>query len=231
MRDAMTGGPTVRRRSERRTHHMKTLFARPGRCVAGCLSATLPAVLCALVAGTLTVAAPGARPALAEDTRELVEVAPEVRDQFLEEMRQDLINLDAVITAIAEDDLELAARIAERRIGLGHMRILRMEEMGAQDAKIAAAIREMRQMAEDLGTDMPKEMARRGLEGGRGVGRFMPEELVAIGQLFHKTAYPLADAARATKADPSAENYKKLFIALSDMTNSCLGCHEVFRVK
>ncbi|MCW2309661.1 hypothetical protein [Rhodobium gokarnense] len=189
------------------------------------------AVFAALVVGVLAASLPGARPVLAEDTRELVEVAPDIRDRFLEEMRQDLVNLDAVITAIAEDDLELAARIAERRIGLGHMRIMRMEEMGAPDEKIAAAIKDMRQMAEELGTDMPKEMARRGMEGGRGVGRFMPQELVAIGQLFHKTAYPLADAARAADADPSAENYRKLFVALSDMTNSCLGCHEVFRVK
>ena len=185
----------------------------------------------AIVAGALTVALPGAGPAHAEDTRELIEVAPDIRDRFLEEMRQDLVNLDAVITAIAEDDLELAARISERKIGLGHMRIIRLEDMGASDEEITAAIEQMRKMAEELGPDMPKRMAQRGMEGGRGVGRYMPEELVAIGQLFHKTAYPLADAARATKADPSAENYKKLFVALSEMTNSCLGCHEVFRVK
>ena len=182
-------------------------------------------------------------PAAAEDTRELIDLAPDIRDRFLAMMREDLVNLNDVVAAVAAGDFEEAARIAERRIGLGHNRIRRLEARGASDEEIAEAIAQIRAMAEKHGTDLPHAMGRGGGMGGgmgrgggmggggMGVGRHMPEELRAMGQAFHKTAYPLADAARAVGKDPSSENYRKLFDALGDMTASCLGCHETYRVK
>ncbi len=166
----------------------------------------------------------------AEDERQLITLSPDIRDRFLEEMRHDLVNLAEVVSAIGDGDFEEAAQISERRMGLGHIRIQRMEESGASDEDINAAIKQIRTMAEEHGADLPNVMHQRGMGRG-GVGRFMPEELRAIGQAFHKTAYPLANAARAVGTTPSVENFQALFSALSDMNNSCLGCHEAYRVK
>jgi hypothetical protein len=186
-----------------------------------------------LAALLVAVAEPVPPAARAEDNRELIELAPDIRDRFLERMREDLVNLNDVLAAIAEGDFEGAARIAERRMGFAHGRIERMEARGASDAEVAAAIGEIRAMAEAHGTDLPGAMhgGGGGGRGGMGVGRFMPEELRALGMAFHQTAYPLADAARAVDADPSEENFRALFSALGDMTLSCLGCHEAYRVK
>lgn len=164
------------------------------------------------------------------DQRQLITLSPDIRDRFLAEMRHDLFNLSEVVSAIADQNFEAAAKIAERRMGLGHVRIRNLENSGATDAEIAAEIVKIRVMAEQHGADLPNVMKQRGMGRG-GVGRFMPEELRAIGQAFHKTAYPLADAARAVGDKPTPETYQRLFSALSDMTSSCLGCHEVYRVK
>ena len=193
-------------------------FNRVGRPQAG---VAILAVLLAAVA----LPAPVAR--ADEDTRELVELSPDIRDRFLAEMRLDLTNLNDVIAAIAAGDYEDAARIAERRMGLAYRRIERMEQRGASDAEIAAAIKEIRAMAEEHGTDMPMPGHGRGM----GLGRFIPEDLGALGMTFHSTAYPLADAARAVGVTPSGENFQKLLSALGDMTVSCVGCHEVYRVR
>jgi len=215
-----------------------------------------------LAVSLVAAALPGPGARAQDDTRELVELAPDIRDQFLAEMRLDLTNLNDVIAAIAAGEYEEAARLAERRMGFAHRRIEMMEQSGASDAEIAAAIKQIRAMAEENGTDMPGfgmggGMGRgmgggtgrgmgggtgggtgggmgRGMGGGMGnlaLGRFMPEELRALGMAFHSTAYPLADAARAVDKDPSGANYQQLLSALNDMTISCVGCHEVYRVK
>ena len=170
-------------------------------------------------------------PALAsEDVRQLVQLAPDIRDRFLAEMRQDLVHLDDVLSAITEGDMEEVARIAERRMGLGHKRIARMEQQGATDEEISLLIARIRKMVESEDADLPNALHGAG-QGGRGIGRFMPEELRAMGQEMHKAAYQLADAARAAKKPPLAEDYKKLISAVNDITTLCRGCHDTFRVK
>ena len=164
-----------------------------------------------------------------EDTRAFVKLDPTVRDLFLEEMRLDLANLDDIITAIAEKDFELAARIAERKMGLAHRRIERLEQSGASDEEIAEEVKRIRKMGAMVGEMPAKQLHQKMSRGMMGVGKFMPEELQGVGQAFHMSAYDIADAARMVGKAPTAENYQKLFSAINDMTTQCRGCHDAYR--
>ena len=163
-----------------------------------------------------------------EDDRQFVKVAPDVMNRFLAEMREDLVHLDDLLGAIAAGDMEQAARIAERRMGLGHQRLMRMQEQGASDEEINRMVAKIRKMAVSEGVDLPKAL--HGKKHG-GIGMLMPEELRAMGQEMHKAAYHLADVARAAKNPPDAGDYRKLFAAVNDITTQCRGCHETFRVR
>ena len=166
-----------------------------------------------------------------EDNRTLVKLAPAIRDLFLQEMRRDLAHLDDILSAISDQDFELAARIAERKMGLAHRRIERMEADGASDAQIAGAIRKIRKMGARVGEMPVKELHRKMSRGMMGVGKFMPAELQGVGQAFHLTAYDVADAARLVAKKPDAASYQKLFSAINDMTTHCRGCHDAYRVR
>lgn len=166
-----------------------------------------------------------------EDNRVFVKLAPTVRELFLEEMRQDLANLDDLLSAIAEQDFEQAARIAERKIGLAHRRIERMENNGASDEAIAKAVAQIRKMGAQAGEISAKKLHRKMSRGMRGLGKFMPEELQGVGQLFHMSAYDIADAARLVAKKPDAAAYQKLFSTINDLTTQCRGCHDAFRVR
>ncbi len=165
----------------------------------------------------------------AEDNRQFVKVNPQVIDRFLAEMRQDLVHLDDLLSAISEGDLEEAARIAERRMGLAHKRIEMMVANGASDTQIAKFIAKVRKWADNDELDLSKALHGKGQ--GRGVGQFMPEELRAMGQEMHKAAYAFADVARAAKTPPTADDYKKIFSAVNDITTLCRNCHDTFRVR
>lgn len=197
-----------------------------------------------MIASTLCIAALAAmgaeRPSLAqnrmaapEDTREFVKLDPALRDRFLQEMRLDLAHLDDILSAIAEKDFEQAARIAERRMGLAHRRIERMEANGASDEDIAAAVMRIRKMGAQVGEISAKKLQRKMSRGmaGFGLGRFMPEELQGVGQAFHMGAYDIADAARLVAKKPDAASYQQLFSAINDMTTQCRGCHDAYRVR
>jgi cytochrome c556 len=164
-----------------------------------------------------------------EDDRQLIKVDPQIKDRFLAEMRADLGHLNDLMTAIADGNMEETARIAERKMGLAHKRIEKMEQMGASDEQISQFIAKVRQMAENPDIDLSKQLHGRGK--GRGIGQFMPEELRAMGQEMHKSAYNIADIARSVKNPPEADGYKKLFSALSDLTALCRSCHDTYRVR
>ena len=151
-----------------------------------------------------------------DDNRTLVKLDPTIRDLFLEEMRKDLAHLDDILSAISEKDFELAARIAERKMGLAHRRIERMEASGASDEEIAKTVRKIRNMGAKIGEVPTKELHRRMSKGMMGVGKFMPEELQSVGQSFHMSAYDIADAARLVAKKPDADNYQKLFTAINE---------------
>ncbi len=188
----------------------------------------IPAIAIAFTAFTVPATSVGEALA-AEDNRQFVRVSPDIIDDFLAEMRQDLVHLDDLLGAITEGSFEEAARIAERRMGLAHKRIEMMEENGASDEKIAKFIAKVRKMTENEDINLSKALHGKGQP--RGVGQFMPEELRAMGQEMHKAAYDLADTARAAKTPPTADDYKKLFSAVNDITTLCRSCHDSFRVR
>ncbi len=164
-----------------------------------------------------------------EDDRQLIQVSPDIKDRFLAEMRKDLTHLDDILSAITEGNMEEVAQIAERKMGLAHKRIEKMENMGASDSEIGLFITRIRKMAESEEGNLTKKLHTKGQGGG--VGQFMPEELRAMGQEMHKSAYALADIARSVKKPPAAIDYEKLFSALNTITTHCRGCHDTFRVR
>ncbi len=164
-----------------------------------------------------------------EDDRQLIQISPDIKDRFLAEMRKDLAHLDDILSAMAEGNMEEVAQIAERKMGLAHKRIEKMENMGASDSEIGLFITRIRKMAESEEGNLTKKLHTKGQ--GEGVGQFMPEELRAMGQEMHKSAYELADIARSAKKPPTAIDYKNLFSALNTITTHCRGCHDTFRVR
>ena len=164
-----------------------------------------------------------------DDDRQFVQVSPDIKDKFLTQMREDLTHLNDILSAITDGDLAEVVRIAERRMGLANKRIERMVQNGASDKEISLFIARIRKMVETEGVNLPNRL--HGKRRGKGLGQFMPEELRAMGQEMHKTAYHLADVARDANNPPNAEDYKKLFSAINDITTQCKGCHDAFRVR
>ncbi len=180
---------------------------------------------------------PGFSPAAAQqDNRQFVNLSPEIKAKFLAQMRTNMANLDDIIGEIAQGNMEEAAKIAERRMGFAHGRIERMAKKGASDAQINEMVARIRNMTKgddyaSISKAMHKNRPGGGMgKGGGGLGRFMPQEMRIMGHEMHKAAYKLADIARATK-NPTTTDYKNLFSALNDITTSCRGCHDAFRVK
>ncbi|MBK8175104.1 MAG: hypothetical protein IPK66_07525 [Rhodospirillales bacterium] len=70
-------------------------------------------------AGGLLLAALTAMPAAAEDPRTPVELPPDVRAAFMEEMRHHMDSLDDVIAALAAADFAGAAKVARTALAIG----------------------------------------------------------------------------------------------------------------
>jgi aldehyde:ferredoxin oxidoreductase len=70
-----------------------------------------------LLAAVLALAA---LPALAEDPRTHIDLPPEVRDQFLEHMRNHMATLDGVIQLLAAGQTKEAGALARKEMAMGH---------------------------------------------------------------------------------------------------------------
>jgi len=68
-----------------------------------------------LLAGNLRLA--GA----AEDQRQLVQLPPMMQQHMLSNMRDHLQAIDEILIAMAKDELDLAAEIAEQRLGMSSL--------------------------------------------------------------------------------------------------------------
>ncbi len=194
---------------------------RPGVCLS---------VLAAGIIGVLSQAPNQA--AAEEDSRTAIALPSEVEARFLAEMRTHLAHLDDIVAALAEDDFQQAARIAELHMTMGHRRWAKMAAAGASDEEIAAAKARFKERhaagSGRTGSGMGMGM---GMGMGGGFGRYMPEDFRAMGAVFHDAAETFAETARSVATPVSAEDYRAVIAGLQEVTTACRGCHDAFRVE
>lgn len=156
--------------------------------------------------------------ALAEE-RTIVNVPPEIREMFLEEMRTHLDNLNEITYALSAGDFSGAAYVAENKMGVGHSIREIMMEKGVPEHEIKAFIQKMRKKHGD------------GEHPGQGMGRYMPAEFRELGRSFHQAAEDFAEVAKNVPEKPDVEDYQRVFSALSEVVDMCSACHSAYTIK
>ncbi|MDV7338631.1 hypothetical protein RYZ26_03415 [Terasakiella sp. A23] len=149
------------------------------------------------------------------DEREVIKIPSEIKSMFLEEMRGHLDNLNEITLAISAGDFETAAFVAQSKMGFGRPMRDVMEEQGLPQDVINKTLEKMR------------------AEHGKGGGmeQFMPEEIREMGRDFHTAAENFARVARSVSTPPTADEYQRVFTALSEAIDVCSACHSSFRVE
>ncbi|TQV77847.1 cytochrome c [Denitrobaculum tricleocarpae] len=198
--------------------------------------------LCAaLLAASLAL--PLAPVSAEEDPRAAVQLPADVAAAFLAEMRTHMANLDDVMAALAEEDFEAAASIAELQMTQGHHRWASMAKQGASEEEIAAAKERFKarraardgqmgdgQMGAGGGQGQGKGMGG-GMAMGPGFGRYMPEDFRAMGDVFHEAAESFAATARNAASPATPEDYRALLEGLQEITMACRACHDAYKVE
>jgi len=143
------------------------------------------------------------------DPRNMVEMPAKMQQHFLSNMRRHLISLDAIIAALADEDFEKAADIADNQLGMGKRH--QCDDDGHKNQHKGV---DHKSMTKGLGKD-PKN---------KGFGKMMPPEMKAMGMQLHHAASDFAAVAR--KGDQQ-ESLK----ALQKVSTTCVACHQTFRVR
>jgi len=164
------------------------------------------------------------------DERTVIQIPPDIKALFLEEMRTHLDNLNEITMALSAGDFDGAAYVAENKMGFGHSAREVMMERGMSEDEINIRLERMRK---NHGQGMGKGMGRgAGMGGmGLGMGRYMPDEAREMGQMFHQAAENLANVAKGVNEAPTVEEYQKVFTALSEVVDICSACHSSFKVE
>jgi len=153
------------------------------------------------------------------DERNVILVPQEVKSMFLEEMRMHLDNLNEITQSLSAGDFKTAAYIAENKMGFGHSVREMMQQQGRTDEEIEEMLMKLRESKSRI--DHP----------GRGMGRFMPDEVREMGRVFHDAAANFADIAKNVATPPTTEDYQRVFTALSEIIDVCSACHSSYRVE
>ena len=126
-------------------------------------------------------------PVVAADDRQFVQLPDMMREHMLRNMRDHLLALEEITRHLSSQQYDMAAEIAEQRLGMSSL-----ESHGASH-----------------------------------MGKFMPEEMSAIGTNMHRAASRFALAARDAEL---AGGLNKAFSALSEVMQQCVACHTSFKV-
>ena len=137
--------------------------------------------------------------------RQMIDMPPETKQMFLSKMRGHMEALDQIIAALADNDLDDAAEIAETTMGVVGTGTGKKWECDDSDGK------------DTHKHDQSKHEK-------KGFGRLMPAEMKAMGMNLHTAADEFADVARQ---GDRGEAYK----ALRQISASCVACHQSFGVK
>lgn len=140
------------------------------------------------------------------DPRQAVDFPPEMREHTLTNMRDHLLALSDILTAMAGARYAEAARIADARLGMA-----------------SPSAEGCRDEARGGGPQMSKPAAM-----DRQMAEFMPEGMRQAGLEMHRAAS--AFAAEASKSGKTA-NAKPALAALSRVTERCAACHAAYRLQ
>jgi cytochrome c556 len=141
--------------------------------------------------------------ASAPDSRELVNLPPEVREHQLKTMREHFQALSDILAAMGAADYEKAAGIAQVQLGADSL-----SAAGCKDAANPA----------DTSTPSMHQM----------LAHFMPEGMSKLGMTMHRAADEFAAAATASAKSGDG---KPAYTALARVTAGCIGCHEAYRTR
>lgn len=142
-----------------------------------------------------------------EDTRQVVNFPPAMRANQLANMRDHLVALNEIITALGQSNYEQAANIAEMRLGLSSPAAAGCSPADNQQA--AQNSTPIKSMDEQMNELMPKGMR-------------------SIGAAMHQSASDFASALRQSKIP--AERSKLAFDGLAKITQGCTSCHASYQV-
>jgi hypothetical protein len=140
------------------------------------------------------------------DDRQAVDFPAPMRAHILSNMRDHLKAVSEIIAAMGANRYELAANIADSRLGVNASSATGCKPAGAK-------ANEMMSMADGMETRMAK---------------VMPEGMRAYGQAMHTAAS--AFAAAATLSAKSGDG-KPALVALAKVTDQCVACHAAFKAK
>lgn len=155
-------------------------------------------------------------PAISDD-RQVIEVPEQIKTLFLEEMRGHLDNLNEITLALSAGDFDNAAFVAETKMGFGHALDVVLRSHGLPEPEI-------KKIVTQLQADNP-DLDRLGLD------QFLPPQAQAMAVDFHKAALNFANVARRVELPTTAEEYQRVFTALSETIDVCSACHSSFRVE
>ena len=143
----------------------------------------------------------------ASGARTGITLPPEIREQFLMNMRDHLSAISEIQAALAEGRFYQAADIAEGRIGLG--------------APSSEACRMSDMTMHNEANPSPRT-------DNRALSKFMPEAMHKIGFGMHLAADQFAlDARKAAKT----RDYRMAIASLSRVTTQCVACHARFKLN
>ncbi len=146
------------------------------------------------------------------DSRNLVEMPPKMQQHFLANMRGHFVSLDAIIAALADEDFEKAADIADNQLGMRKRH--QCEDAGHENHK-------------GHHQDLDHKSVSKELDKGqkhKGFGKMMPPEMKAMGMQLHQAASNFAAVARNGDTQESLK-------ALQKVSSACVACHQSFRVR
>ena len=139
------------------------------------------------------------------DQRQLADYPPDIRVHFLSNMREHLQALSDITAAMADGQYEIAASIAEAKLG--------MNSTSAAGCKMDNGL-EM----QDSKPETPEQK----------MNKLMPPLMKAAGVEMHKAASDFA--IEVTKVSKTGDSEPALS-ALSRVTQRCISCHASFRVQ
>lgn len=156
--------------------------------------------------------------ALAEqpDPRTMVEMPDKMQQRFLSKMREHLITLDSIVAALAENNMQKAADIADNQLGMWHGKRRGKGPDIAQHHECAEG--------EKTGGHHGHQHEGHDQQHGKGFGKMMPPAMRAMGQQLHQAASHFSTVTREG-------NQQKSLQALQKITSACIACHQIYRVR
>lgn len=150
------------------------------------------------------------------DPRTLVEMPVAMQQKFLSKMREHLITLDAIIAAMAENNLQKAADIADDQLGMWHGKGMGKGMDKTRDHECNEQ--------EKAGDHHGQKHEGHSQQTGKGFGKMMPPAMRAMGRQLHQAASQFSTAARNGDVQESLEDLQKI-------SSACVACHQIYRVR